>query len=163
MIASVFLAGYFSSLKITGIGLIIRTFSESLYLFYPNIIIVTISVVISSCANGLIYLPVILDILRYYPKSKGVCVSFVLIGYGMNRLMFKYISINIIDPDSVEMMHQTNRYPSYINNNFRFYLKIYLMFYASLSALSIYLLHPYKTEKVEDENNFFEKRKTNRP
>ena len=159
MILSVILTGYFSSLKITGIGLIIRSFSESLYLFYPNIKIVTMSVVISSCANGLIYLPVILDILRYYPKSKGVCVSFVLIGYGMNRLMFKYISINIIDPDSVEMMHQTNRYPSYINNNFRLYLKIYLMFYAFLSTLSIYLLHPYKTEKVEDESKFFQKRK----
>ncbi len=104
MISGVILTGWFSSLKITGIGLIIRTISELMYLIYPNYYVIIFSVGISSSANGLIFLPVVLDILRYYPNSKGQCLSFILLGYGVNRLLFKYISIQIIDPDSVEMM-----------------------------------------------------------
>ena len=160
MIFGVFLTGYFSSLKITGIGLIIRMLSESMYLFFPNIKIVTLNIFISSSANGLIYLPIILDILKYYPKSKGSCVSFVFSGFGINRLMFKYISIQIIDPHSMEMMHSTQKYPSIINDNFKFYLKVYLIFYSLLSVLCIYLLNPYKPKKTpEPEENIFIKRK----
>ena len=160
MISGVILTGWFSSLKITGIGLIIRTISELMYLIYPNYYVIIFSVGISSSANGLIFLPVVLDILRYYPNSKGQCVSFILLGYGVNRLLFKYISIQIIDPDSVEMMHQTHRYPSIINDNFKFYLKVYLMFYAFLSALSIFLLYPYKIRgKPTKERLFNPKRK----
>ena len=153
MILGVFLTGCFSSLKITGFGLIIRIISESLYIVFPNIKIVTLNILISSSATGLIYLPVILDVLRYYPNSKGSCVSFVLSGFGINRLMFKYISIQIIDPDSIEMIYSTQKYPSIINQNFKFYLKIYLIFYSLLSVLCIYLINPYKSEKIEPEEN----------
>ena len=160
MILGVFLTGYFSSLKITGIGLMIRTISETLYIIFPNINIVTINVLISSSANGLIYLPVILDILRYYPKSKCLCISFALSGFGINRLMFKYISIQIIDPDSVEMIHSTQSYPSIINNNFQFFFKIYIIFYALLSTLCVYLIYPYKTHnKVIEDDKFHAQRK----
>ena len=154
MISGVILTGWFSSLKITGMGLIVRTISELMYLIYPNYNVIIFSVAISSSANGLIFLPVVLDILRYYPNSKGQCVSFILLGYGLNRLLFKYISIQIIDPDSVEMMHQTHRYPSIINDNFKFYLKVYLMYYALLSALSIFLLHPYKIRGKPNKERF---------
>lgn len=160
MILGVFLTGYFSSLKITGIGLMIRIISESTYLFFPNINVVTINIFISSSATGLIYLPIILDILKYYPKSKGSCVSFVFSGFGINRLMFKYISIQIIDPYSIEMIHSTQKYPSIINDNFKFYLKIYLIFYSLLSVLCIYLLHPYKPKKIpEPVKDLYNKRK----
>ena len=165
MIVGVILTGYFSSLKITGVGLIIRSFSELFYIIFPNIKIVSINVIISSSASGLIYLPIILDILRYYPKSKGFCVSFVLLGYGMNRLMFKYISILIIDPDSVEMIHGTQRYPSNINENFKLYLKMYLIFYSLLGTLCIYLLYPYNIPKnlEEEENNYLKRKLTTDP
>jgi MFS family permease len=159
MIVGAYLTGFLSSLKITGIGLLIRIISESMYLFYPNIYVVEFCIVVSSIANGLIYLPVILDALRYYPNSRGFRVSIVLLGYGVNRLMFKYISIQIIDPDSVEMIHQTYRYPSIINDNFRYYLKVYLMFYAILSALSMYFLHPYKMKGKVDRDKHFEPRR----
>ena len=161
MIAGVFLTGYFSSLKITGIGLIIRTISETLYIVFPNIKIVTLNVLISSSANGLIYLPVILDILRYYPKSKCLCVSFALSGYGINRLMFKYISIQIIDPDSVEMIHSTQKYPSIINDNFKFFFKMYIIFYALLSTLCVHLIHPYKSQNTQtsEQNDYIKNRK----
>lgn len=165
MILGVCLTGYFSSLKITGIGLIIRIISESLYIVYPNIKIVTINIIITSSATGLIYLPVILDILKYYPKSKGSVVSFVLSGFGINRLMFKYISIQIIDPDSIEMIHGTQKYPSIINNNFKFYFKIYLIFYSLLSVLCIYLIHPYKSNqnKNKDDDLSFKRKLTTDP
>ena len=152
MILGVFLTGYFNSIKITGIGLIIRIISESLYIVFPNIKIVTLNIFISSSATGLIYLPLILDILRYYPKSKGSAISFVLSGFGINRLMFKYISIQIIDPDSIEMIHGTQKYPSIINDNFKFYFKIYLIFYSLLSVLCIYLLYPYKYEQTRSKD-----------
>ena len=152
MILGVFLTGCFSSLKITGFGLIVRIISESLYIVFPNINIVTLNILISSSATGLIYLPVILDVLRYYPNSKGSCISFVLSGFGINRLMFKYISIQIIDPDSIEMIHSTQKYPSIINQNFKFYLKTYLIFYSLLSVLCIYLINPYKSQKNEPED-----------
>ena len=151
MILGVLLTGYISSLKITAIGLIIRIISEYMYIVYPNIIIVGINIVICSCATGLIYLPIFLDILRYYPKSKGSCLSFALSGFGINRLMFKYISIQIIDPDSVEMIHGTHKYPSVINYNFKHYMKLYLIFYSFLSVLCVYLIYPYKPPKKNDE------------
>ena len=143
MILGVLLTGYYSSLQITGVGLIIRIISEFTYIILPDIKIVTISVFISSSATGLIYLPIMLDILRYYPNSKGQCISFAMSGFAINRLMFKYISIYIIDPDSVEMIRGTQRYPSIINSNF----KLYLIFFSLLSVLCIYFLHPYKTKK----------------
>ena len=152
MILGVLLTGYYSSLQITGVGLIIRIISEFTYIIFPDVKIVTINILISSSATGLIYLPVILDILRYYPNSKGRCVSFTMSGFAVNRLMFKYISIYIIDPDSVEMIQGTQRYPSIINRNFKLYLRIYLIFFSLLSALCIYFLHPYKTK-----NNLVEK------
>lgn len=147
MILGVLLTGYYSSLQITGVGLIIRIISEFTYIILPDIKIVTISVFISSSATGLIYLPIMLDILRYYPNSKGQCISFAMSGFAINRLMFKYISIYIIDPDSVEMIRGTQRYPSIINSNFKLYLKLYLIFFSLLSVLCIYFLHPYKTKK----------------
>ena len=147
MILGVLLTGYFSSLQITGVGLVIRIISESMYIFFHDIRIVTINVLISSSATGLIYLPIMLDILRYYPDSKGQCISFAMSGFAINRLMFKYISIYIIDPDSMEMIRGTRRYPSIINSNFHLYLKLYLIFFSILSVLCIYLLHPYKSKK----------------
>ena len=147
MILGVLLTGYFSSLQITGVGLVIRIISESMYIFFHDIRIVTINVLISSSATGLIYLPIMLDILRYYPDSKGQCISFAMSGFAINRLMFKYISIYIIDPDSIEMIRGTRRYPSIINSNFHLYLKLYLIFFSILSVLCIYLLHPYKSKK----------------
>ena len=159
MCIGVILTGWFSSLKITGAGLMIRTIAESLYIVFPNIKIVTLNIFISSIANGLVYLPVILDVLRYYPKSKGKSIAFVLYGFGINRLIFKYISIYLIDPDSVEMIHGTQSYPSIINNNFKLYLKMYLMFYSLLSVLCVYLIHPYQPKKIEIEERPFNKRK----
>ena len=154
MIIGVLLTGYYSSLKITGIGLIIRIISESMFIFFHDIKIVTINVLISSSATGLIYLPIILDILKYYPNSKGQCVSFVMTGFAINRLMFKYISIHIIDPDSIEMIRGTRKYPSNINSNFHLYLKLYIMFFSILSVLCIYLLHPYISPKPQAEKDF---------
>ena len=147
MILGVLLTGYYSSLQITGVGLIIRILSEFTYIIFPDIRIVTVSVFISSSATGLIYLPIMLDILRYYPNSKGQCISFAMSGFAINRLMFKYISIYIIDPDSVEMIRGTQRYPSIINSNFKLYLKLYLIFFSLLSVLCIYFLHPKKKKK----------------
>ena len=146
MILGVLLTGYYSSLQITGVGLLIRIISEFIYIIFPDIKIVTINILISSSATGLIYLPIILDILRYYPNSKAQCVSFVMSGFAINRLMFKYISIYIIDPDSIEMIRGTRRYPSIINSNFKLYLKIYLIFFSLLSVLCIYFLHPFKSK-----------------
>ena len=157
MILGVLLTGYFSSLQITGLGLIIRIISESTYILFPDIKIVTANILISSSATGLIYLPIMLDILRYYPNSKGQCISFAMSGFAINRLMFKYISIYIIDPDSIEMIRGTRRYPSIINSNFHFYLKVYLIFFSLLSVLCIYLLHPYKSKTLVYENDSSQK------
>ena len=148
MIIGVLLTGYYSSLQITGIGIIIRIISETSFILFPDIKIVTANILISSSATGLIYLPIMLDILRYYPNSKAQCISFAMSGFAINRLMFKYISIYIIDPDSIEMIRGTRRYPSIINSNFHFYLKVYLIFFSLLSVLCIYLLHPYQQNKI---------------
>ena len=153
MILGVLLTGYYSSLQLTGFGLIIRIISETMYILFPDINIVTANILISSSATGLIYLPIMLDILRYYPNSKGQCISFAMSGFAINRLMFKYISIYIIDPDSIEMIRGTRRYPSIINSNFHFYLKVYLIFFSLLSVLCIYLLHPYQPRKIIIEND----------
>ena len=159
MILGVLLTGYFSSLQITGVGLIIRIISEFTYIILPDINIVTINVLISSSATGLIYLPIMLDVLRYYPNSKGQCISFAMSGFALNRLMFKYISIYIIDPDSIEMIRGTRRYPSNINNNFKLYLKFYLIVFSLLSVLCIYLLHSYQSKTNQGDKDYIIKRK----
>ena len=100
-----------------------------------------------------------LDVLRYYPNSKGQCISFAMSGFALNRLMFKYISIYIIDPDSIEMIRGTRRYPSNINNNFKLYLKFYLIVFSLLSVLCIYLLHSYQSKTNQGDKDYIIKRK----
>jgi Na+/melibiose symporter-like transporter len=73
----------------------------------------------------------------------------------------------MIDPDSVEMIHGTQSYPSIINNNFKIYLKMYLMFYSLLSALCVILIHPYqsqsKTNEEDEEKPFYKRKLTTDP
>lgn len=153
------LNGNISSVKITSIGLLMKILSNAILIFIPNIIIVTITFLISSAGTGLAYFPVILEIWKYYPENKGLCTSFILSGFGFIRLIYKYISIKMINPNKLKIDLTTETYPQEINDNFKNYLKKIEIFFSVLSLLCVLLMFPY-----DEYNNIllFKKRKKNK-
>ena len=57
---------------IIGLGLIMKLIANALFIFTPNIIVVTISLVICASGCGLAYMPAIISIWKYFPNNKGV-------------------------------------------------------------------------------------------
>ena len=139
----IILNGNISSVKITSMGLLMKILSNAVVIFIPNIIIVTITFLISSVGTGLAYFPVILEIWKYYPENKGLCTSIILSGFGFIRLIYKYISIKMINPNKLKIDITTGSYPQEINDNFKNYLKKIEIFFSILSLLCVLLMFPY--------------------
>ena len=155
MFIGVLFSGYISTIKITGIGLLFLFLSHSMLIFLPDIKYIIISIYITSSATGFMYLPIITEIWKYYPNSKGFCTSFVLSGFGVTRLLFKYLSLYFINPENILTYQGTEKYPPLINNLFKSFLKKYTVLFCILSFLTIILIYPYdlyvKNEKTEIE------------
>ena len=143
IIVGVICKAYFNTLTICGVGLGIRILCQSTLILFPDIRIVSIAILLSGACCGLVYLPILLDIWKYFPKTKGVSTAFVLSGFGITRLIFKYIITALINPDGVSLKTGTYKYPKEINESFLVYLKQSQIFFAALSILSILLIYPY--------------------
>ena len=148
---------YFTSITITGIGLIMKIIANALFIFLPNIKIVTLSILICCCGCGMAYMPVILEIWKYFPNNKGLSTSFALSGFGLTQLLFEDISIKIINSknDNIDFIYEV--YSSYINDNFQLYLKKSEIFFSILSVICIALIFPYDKYKDHFNNSYFSK------
>ena len=104
---------------VIGIGLILIIIAKAIFAFFINIIIVSIGLCICSVGCGLAYMPPIICLWHYYPKRKGLMTGIALSGFGFNRLVFKYLSLVIINPMKIGLMPSMERYPIEINLNFK--------------------------------------------
>lgn len=156
IIIGVVCKGYFNTLTISGIGLTVRILCQSTLILLPDIRIISFAILISGASCGLVYLPILLDIWKYFPKTKGVSTAFALSGFGITRLIFKYVTTALINPDGVNMKTGTFKYPKEINESFLIYLKQSQIFFAFLSVLAIMLIYPYDiyvSLSIEEEKN----------
>ena len=143
IIIGVILKAYYNTLTITAIGLCIRIICNSILILIPHITIVSIFIMISGASCGFVYLPILLDIWKYFPKTKGVATAFVLSGFGISRLIFKYVTSFLINPENVDLKTGTTKYPKEINESYLVYLKQSHIFFCFVSVLAVLLIYPY--------------------
>ena len=144
IIIGVICKAHFNTLTISGIGLGTRILCQSTLILLPDIRIVSIAILLSGASCGLVYLPILIDIWKYFPKAKGVSTAFVLSGFGITRLTFKYVITSLINPEGVSLKTGTYYYPKEINESYLVYLKQSQVFFACLSVLAIFLIYPYE-------------------
>ena len=144
IIVGVICKAYFDSLTISGIALGVRMICQSTLILLPDIRVVSVGILLSGASCGLVYLPILLDIWKYFPKTKGVATAFVLSGFGITRLIFKYVITSLINPGGVSLKTGTMKYPKEINESYLVYLKQSQIFFAVLSVLAIFLIYPYE-------------------
>ena len=143
IIVGVILRAHYNSLTISAVGLGIRILCNSTLILLPHITIVSISILISGASCGLVYLPILLDIWKYFPKTKGASTAFVLSGLGISRLIFKYVTSHLINPQKIDLQTGTSKYPKEINESYLVYLKQSHIFFCFLNVLAILLIYPY--------------------
>ena len=134
---------YYSSITITGFGLLLKLIANAFFIFTPNIKIVTLCILICCSGCGICYMPVISEIWKYYPNNKGFATSFALSGFGLTQLLFEDVSIQIIDSKRNNIDFINEIYSSYINDGFKIYLKKSEIFFSILSIICIILIFPY--------------------
>ena len=147
ILIGILLTKKFNSITITGFGLLLKIYSNVIILFFPNIIIVTFCFFIYSAACGICYMPIILEIWKYFPDNKGLTTSLALSGFGFTQLVFEDISINIINYEKYNIDYIEGIYSFYTNDNFKQFLKIFIVFFSILSIISILILYPYDKYK----------------
>ena len=143
IIVGVILKAHFNTLTISAIGLGIRILCNSTLILLPHITIVSISILISGASCGLVFLPILLDIWKYFPKTKGVATAFVLSGFGISRLIFKYVTTYLINPEHIDTKTGTFKFPKEVNESYLIYLKQSHIFFCCVSVLAILLIYPY--------------------
>ena len=147
ILIGILLTKKFNSITITGFGLLLKIYAHVIILFCHNIIIVTFCIFICSAACGICYMPVILEIWKYFPDNKGLTTSLALSGFGFIQLLFEDISINIINYEKHSIDYIDGIYSAYTNDNFKQYFKLYNIFLSVLSVLSIIMIYPHDKYK----------------
>ena len=138
---------YYSSVTITGIGLLLKIISNAFFIFMPNIKIVTLMILFCSIGCGISYMPIILDVWKYFPNNKGLATSLVLSGFALTELLFEDISIKLINPEKDNFDFINCMYSSFVNNNFKLYLKKSEIFFCIVSVICIMLIYTYDNYK----------------
>ena len=147
ILIGILLTKKFNSITITGCGLLLKIYAHIFTLFFHNIIIVTFCIFICSAACGICYMPIILEIWKYFPDNKGLATSLALSGFGFTQLFFETISVNIINCEKDNIDYVEGIYSFYTNDNFKHYFKLYNIVLSVLSVISIIMLYPHDKYK----------------
>ena len=147
ILIGILLTKSYNTITITGCGLLLKIYANITIIFFPNIIIVTFCLFICSAACGICYMPIILEIWKYFPDNKGLTTSLALSGNAFTQLLFEDISINIINYEKHKIDYIEGLYSNYVNESFRQYYKMHIIFFAVLSLLGIFILYPHDTYK----------------
>ena len=147
ILIGILLTKKYNAITITGFGLLLKIYANVFILFCPNIIVVTFCIFICSSACGICYMPIILEIWKYFPKNKGLATSLALSGYGFTQLLFEYISIYFINKEKQTIDYKEGVYSSKINDNFKEYFKMNIIFFSVMSIISIIILYPHDKYK----------------
>ena len=140
----VLLKGRFNTLFLTGVGLTLNLLSRTSLIIFPDIRVYTISTLLSGAGSGLVFMPILIDVWKYFPNSRGLCTSFIFSGFGITRLIYKYVCLHLLNPDKVGFLPGSTKFPKEINDNFLVFSKQYFIFIAALSTLSVMMIYPYE-------------------
>ena len=121
---------------ITGISLILILISNFLLIkSYTNQILI-LFLIIKSSGSGLCFLPILLEIWKYFPNMKGLITGIFFIGKGITESFYEYISIKLINPEEEKMNRNENIYSTNINLQFFNYLQNTFIFYPPLKIIA---------------------------
>ena len=133
----------FNTNTITGISLLLKILSIYLLIYCVTNKIFILYLVTNSSSSGLCFLPILVEILKYYPNNKGLIMGIFFLGKGITHLFYEYISIEIINPHRINIISFTKIYPTEINENYFYYLKASMIFLCLLSSIIQCLIYPY--------------------
>lgn len=131
-----------------GISLALTVLSNFMLVLSKNIIISIISSIIISACNGIISLPILLDIIKYFPRMKCISISFIFSGFGIANIIYENIFDSLFD-FYLNGINKNNTNINNIDKNFNFdeginsILKIMTIIICILSILCICLIYPY--------------------
>ena len=141
---------YLNSSVIIGISLLLKLIVTASFIFFPQFHIILIALLIESIVCGLAYMPGLICVWKYFPNYKGFVTGIALDGFGVTRMMYKYIAIYLINSNDIPPLPMRDRYPKEINENFKSFLKKSEIFFSFLSALTVFLIYPFEEVKEEE-------------
>jgi hypothetical protein len=141
---------YLNSSVIIGISLLLKLIVTASFIFFPQFHIILIALLIESIVCGLAYMPGLICVWKYFPNYKGFVTGIALDGFGVTRMMYKYIAIYLINSNDIPPLPMRDRYPKEINENFKSFLKKSEIFFCFLSALTVFLIYPFEEVKEEE-------------
>ena len=145
---------------ITGISLILILISNFLLIkSYTNQILI-LFLIIKSSGSGLCFLPILLEIWKYFPNMKGLITGIFFIGKGITESFYEYISIKLINPEEEKMNRNESIYSTNINLQFFNYLQNTFIFLCFISIICQFLIYPYSIygyHFYQNQNEFKEK------
>ena len=130
---------YLNSSVIIGLSLLLKLIVTASFIFFPQFHIILIALLIESIVCGLAYMPGLICVWKYFPNYKGFVTGIALDGFGVTRMMYKYIAIYLINSNDIPPLPMRDRYPKEINENFKSFLKKSEIFFSFLSALTVFL------------------------
>ena len=145
---------------INAISLILIIISNYLLInSYTNQILILL-LILKSSGSGLCFLPILLDIWKYFPNMKGLITGIYFIGKGITESFYEYISIKLINPEDKNMNKSQRIYPPDVNANFLNYLRNVFLFICFVSITCQFLIYPYSIygyHFYKNQNEFKEK------
>ena len=151
---------HFNTNLLIGLSLLVRFLSIYLLIYSTNNKIFFFYLITKSLSSGLCFLPIILEIWKYYPDKKGLILGIFHLGKGFIAFFSECISIQLINPMQIKYIPFKNIYPTEINENFLNYLKISMIIICILGSISQSLIYPYSIYVnlfSYKKNNFIEK------
>ena len=145
---------------LSAISLILIIISNYLLInSYTNQILILI-LILKKSGSGLCFLPLLLEIWKYFPNMKGLITGIFFIGRGITISFYEQISIKLINPEEKNMNKMQNIYAPDINDNFFNYLRNTFLFLCFLSIICHFLIYPYSIYAYhfyKNQNEFKEK------
>ena len=118
--------------------------------WYPTLKMLNFHILIGNSVIGLCYLPIMKEIWKYFPDKKGFYTGIALSALGLNRLLFKYITDAIINPNNIPRIQNNKEYyPREIHHNLETFMRYHLYEYTITAILSFFLIIPYESEEVK--------------
>ena len=145
---------------ISAISLVLIIISNYLLInSYTNQILI-LFLIIKSSGSGLCFLPILLEIWKYYPNMKGLITGIFFIGKGITESFYEYISIKLINPKEKNINPDGKIYTPDINYQFFNFLKNEFFFVCIISIICQFLIYPYSiygNHFYQNQNEFKEK------
>lgn len=91
---------------------------------------------------------------RYIPANEGLLAGIVNAGFGCGALTFTYLSINTINPDSIEARKiasnsQEKPYPLSVGNNFPIMLRLLCFYWTIIALVAIVTIQDLPKDPVQ--------------